>query len=167
MRCVLAIFLAAALGGCASNSYVAPEAVDSPTITGYKVERGWFDWEHYSVEAIDDRPVREDLFSGRIIPADMTYALAPGEHRVLVRGFFNRVRGGEGPYEAYVVVVADFVPRVAYQLRGEVAGDFVRVWVTEASSGKSISATSAEPSRVIVPAGAGPFFIGPLFPMFR
>jgi hypothetical protein len=157
----LAILLASTLVGCAANSYVAPQADDSPTLTGYKVERDRFDWEHYSVDAIDNKHVREDMISGRIIPADATYALTPGMHKVLVRGFFNRARGGEGPYEAEVVVVADFAPRTAYQVRGEVVDDLVRAWVTEVSSGRSVSEASAAPFRVFT--GAPSFFIGPVF----
>lgn len=165
MRYVAVVLLATTLAGCAStDSYVAPEAKDSPTIAGYKVERGLFDWEHYSVEAIDDKRVPQHLFSGPIVPADRTYALAPGTHKLLVRGFFNRVRGGGGPYETYVVVVAEFVARTAYQLRAEVADNLVHVWVTEVSTGKSVSVTSAEPFHVFR-GDADPSFV--FLPMFR
>ena len=163
MRCVAVFLLASTLGGCAStNSYVAPEASDSPTIAGYKVERGLFDWEHYSVEAIDDKRVPRHLFSGPLVPADRAYALTPGTHKLLVRAFFNRVRGGGGPFEAQVVVVAEFVAGTAYQLRAEVADNLVHVRVAEASTGKSVSETSAAPFHVFK---GDPSFV--FLPMFR
>ena len=166
VRYVAAILLAAALGGCAATDWhVVPGGKDAPTLTGYKVERGLFDWEHYSVEAIDDKRVRQGLvYGGAVVPADRTYALAPGTHKVLVRGFFNRAWRGGGPYEASVVLAADFAAGTAYQLRGEIAGDLVRIWVAKASTGESMSAAAAEPYRVYVAEpGLGFFYIGPMF----
>ena len=142
------------LHGCASDrAYVEPTAPDTGRLTGKFIDNGsgWGDgsgWEEYEIRVIDGLSAPRS-FTGRT--SELTVAVAPGAHHIVVRGAYYRrpsftttlLRGHGEASQAYFVLQADIKPGREYQANGKVNQHFIEVWIEEKGTAEPASSRVA------------------------
>jgi hypothetical protein len=150
----------ALLHGCASDrAYVQPTGPDVAQLTGRFIDNGsgWGDgsgWEDYEIRVIDGLSTPRS-FTGRT--SDLTVAVAPGAHRIVVRGAYYRrpaftttlLRGHGEASEAYFVLQADLKLGRQYQANGKVSQHFMEVWIEEKGAAEPASTRVACQPRLL------------------
>ena len=136
---LFAILAAALLAqACTSvNSYVPPEGDPSTlaTVRGYSVNNGLFDWENYMFGAIDSKSVSYFFRSG----PSSKITVSAADHRFTVFSKFNRGFFDACPCEAFVDIFATLEAGVEYQLKGQVEGAGINVWLEKIETEERVS----------------------------
>jgi hypothetical protein len=134
----IAICMVMLLQGCASNPYVEPTTPDVAYLTGKFLRNSTHDWESYAVDSIDGSRTPKSFWGHT---AEVRLAVAPGAHRIIVKGAYFRKTGffikGE-PLEAYFVLNVEFRPNWEYQANG-VIKNLMEIWIEEKTTGARVS----------------------------
>jgi hypothetical protein len=140
----IALALSLLLYGCASDRpYIEPKGSDVSRVAGKLVRETRADWERYALREIDGLEIPRSLWEDA---GDVTVAVAPGLHHVLVRFEYSRTRrpllfrGPGEPRHAYYVLQARFEAGREYQVNGDVGGQFTEVWLEDKVTGQAASA---------------------------
>ena len=143
MRFAAAVLAALLTQGCASDRpYVEPTGSDVARLSGKFIRDSHTDWERYALRGIDGLETPRSMWQDA---ADVTVAVTPGPHRVVVKFEYNRTRRGQlfrgpgEPTEAYYILQARFEPGRDYQLNGKVGVQFTEVWIEETGTGQVAS----------------------------
>lgn len=142
-RTLAYVVLALTLAACATtNTYVVPAAPDVATVSGRLTRYGVADFDNFTIQMVDDKFV-QILFAGG--PDYQTVPITPGDHRLVVRVWFNRGIFAGGPWEALVPLPVSLRGQQKYRVNGAVKDNLVEVWLEDESTGRRGSATSSAP----------------------
>ncbi len=125
---------ALALASCGVNYQNPPkDPLRTSTIRGQQTRDGLvsWTWSIYTVEVIDNTPVR-------LMKNDNEIVLNSGTHNVVLSAFFNR-GFGLGPYKARGDLTMNFVPGRDYKVNGRLEGSKMLLWIEDTATSKPAS----------------------------